>query len=118
MQNSLRKVLIDSHVAAITIAILLALSLSTAFVALWGFVDGVLYILAVEAYSFAHLNLAYATHFMLYEELNNLPVTLAILFSALVCMLTAWLLSRWTFGVGPLRTLGSYRDKLSRKTHG
>ena len=121
MQGSLRKALIDSHVAAVIIAVLLFSSLSTAFMALWGFADGVLYFLAAEAAgkaSFADVNLEYATSRMLSEALDNLPVRLSLLVSALACMLAAWLLSRWTYGVGPLRTLGSYRDKLSRMPHG
>ena len=120
MPESLRKALIDSHVAAITIAILLFSSLSVAFIALWGPANGVLYFLASEAAGkphFANLNLDYATRRMLSEELTNLPVWLSFLVSALVCILAAWLLSRWTYGVGPLRALGTYRDKLSRKTH-
>jgi hypothetical protein len=120
MQPSFRKVLTDSHVAAIAIAILLFSSLSAAFMALWGPANGILYIFAAEATGkppFAHLNLDYATRRMLSEELTNLPVWLSFLVSALVCILAAWLLSRWTYGVGPLRALGTYRDKLSRKTH-
>jgi hypothetical protein len=120
MRGSLRKALIDSHVAAVTIAVLLFSSLSAAFMALWGPVDVALYLLAAEAAekpSLADLNLDYVTSRMLSEALDNLPVTLSLLISALACILAAWLLSRWTFGVGPLRALASYRDKLSRKTH-
>jgi hypothetical protein len=120
VQASLRRVLIDSHVAAVAIAILIILSLNAAIMALWGFANDVLYYLAAEAAGkppFAHLNLAHATPYILSNMLTNLPVRLSILVSALVCILAAWMLSRWTYGVGPLRTLGSYRDKLSRKIH-
>lgn len=120
MQYSLRKVLIDSHVAAITIASLLVVSLCAAFMALWGFADGFLHFLAAEAAGkppFALLKLAYLTSYMHSDFLINLPIRLSILVSALVCMLAAWLLSRWTYGVGPLGALGSYRDKLSRKIY-
>jgi hypothetical protein len=120
MHPSLRKTLADSHVAAVTIAVLLFSSISAAFMALWGFIDGALYTLAAEAAakpSLADLNLDYATSRMLSEAMDNLPVTLSLMVSAFVCMFAAWLLSRWTYGVGPLRTLGSYRDRLSRKTH-
>jgi hypothetical protein len=120
MQPSFRKVLIDSHVAAIAIAILLFSSLSAAFMALWGPANGVLYIFASEAAAkppFAHLSLDFATRRLFSDALTNLPVWLSLLVSALVCMLTAWLLSRWAYGIGPLRALGAYRDKLSGKTH-
>jgi hypothetical protein len=120
MQASLRKILIDSHVAAVTIAVLLFSSLYTAFLALWGPVNGILYFLASGAPGmppFAYLNLDEATHYMLPEVLTNLPAELSLLFEALVSILAAWLLSRWTYGVGPLRALACYRDKLSRKTH-
>ena len=86
MQASLRKVLIDSHVAAIAIAILLFSSLIAAGLALWGPANGVLYFLAKEAAGkppFAHPNLDDATRYLLSEELQNLPVTLSILVEAL-----------------------------------
>ena len=120
MQASLRKVLIDSHVAAIMIAVLLFSSFIAAGLALWGPANGVLYFLATEAAGkppFAHPNLDDATRYLLSEELQNLPVTLSILVEALAAVLAAYLLSRWAYGVGPLRALGSYRDKLPRKTH-
>jgi hypothetical protein len=96
------------------------MSLSAALVALLGFAYGVLHFLAAVVAGtppLAHLSLEQLTRHMLSEELNNLPVRLSILVSALVCILAAWLLSRWTCGVGPLRALASYRDKLPRKTH-
>lgn len=120
MQPSRRQILIDSHVGAIAIAILLFSSLSAAFMALWEPANVALYFLASEAAGkphFADLDLDFATRHILSDELANLPVTLSILVSALACILAAWLLSRWTYGIGPLRALGSYRDKLSRKTY-
>jgi hypothetical protein len=120
VQGSLRKALIDSHVAAVIIAVLLFSSISASLMALWGPAENALYFLAAEGAakpSLADLNLEYVTTRMLSEELDNLPTWLSILASALVCMLAAWLLSRRTYGAGPLRALGSYRDKLSRKTH-
>jgi hypothetical protein len=120
MQSSLREALIDSHVAAIAIAVLLFSSVSAAFMALWGPADFALSILASEAAikpSLADMNLEYVASRIVSEAPYNLPVWLSLLASALACLFAAWLLSRWTYGVGPLRALGSYRDKLSRKTH-
>ena len=111
MQDSLRKALIDSHVVAITIAILIFSSLEAALLALWSDADILLTNLANTGSPFnLHFTVVFLTG-------NLLPVTLSSLFLALINLLAAWLLSRWTYGVGPLRSLGSYRDKLSRKIH-
>jgi hypothetical protein len=114
MQASLRKTLIDSHVAAAAIAILLLSSLRTALF----FLPTLSYWVApaltaawkTRDFSQSHLSLNYATSVIL-------PASLVSLFGALACVLAAWLLSRWVYGVGPLRSLGSYRGKLSRRTH-
>jgi hypothetical protein len=32
-------------------------------------------------------------------------------------LLAAWFLSRWVYGIGPLRCLSKYRPRLTRRTH-
>jgi hypothetical protein len=120
MQDSLRKVLIDSHVAAIAIAILIFSSLDAAFLALWGPVSSFLFALATGPWGnspYAYLNPGHVIRSAFSSDVVNLSVSLSILVEALAGVLTAYLLSRWADGVGPLRCLGSYRDKLSRKTN-
>ena len=119
MQASLRKVLIDSHVAAVAIAVLIFFSLdSVASVAravfgLWGpFLEVVSFLataVAIRGIPSSPVTRYYVTDYLL-------PATLPNLFLALVYLAAAWLLSRWVYGTGPLRSLSTYRDKLSRKT--
>ena len=114
MRSPLRKVLIDSHVAAITIAIMIFFSLEAA---LFG-----LYISANTAALFFLVNLPnkLSTHTLLalYDAtLPLIPWTLYNLVMSLTGIFAAWILSRWVYGVGPLRSLGSYRGRFSRKTN-
>ncbi len=113
MQNSLCKTLIDSHVAAIVIAVLIFSALDAAFMGLW-----------IPAFNIA-LTLLTSVATGIPPTLPSfdnatrvlLPSTFSLLFVSLVYLLTAWILSRWVYGVGPIHSLGSYRTKLSRKTH-
>jgi cation transporter-like permease len=114
VQPSLRKTLVDSHVAAVAIAILIFAFVSQAAFALWGPADRVLLFLIVAGSIRDNPGLApapdYLTRQMLLTILTNL-------LSALMNLAAAWLLSRWVYGTGPLRSLGNYRGKLSRKTN-
>jgi hypothetical protein len=113
MPASLRKTLVESHVAAVTVAVLLFASL-----------EGI-YIAAGHLLSFLLLFIQiYQSHqvfdvFGVTEDRDPmmLSVTLSCLIGAAAALLCAWLVSRWTYGVGPLRCLGSYRDKITRKFH-
>jgi len=120
MQASPRKVLIDSHAGAITIAVLIFSALAAASMALLVIVYAIAYPLAIEARDwpgFARLNHDDAIHYIVTPVLSILSITFSILVGALACVLTAYLLSRWIYGAGPMLMLGSYRDRLSRKTH-
>jgi len=115
VQAFLRKVLIDSHVAAVTIAMLIFTSIATAIGALWYPSWRILSILitAVSTHDISDIprDLDTLTH----DE--NLAVSLFILLFALINLAAVWLLSRWIYGAGPLRSLGRYKEKLTRKTH-
>jgi uncharacterized membrane protein len=117
VQASLRKVLIDSHVAAVVVAFLIFYSLSfaiKAFSALWrpAFTAFMFLItaVAIRGIPYIHRTLDPLTRLNLLIALSNLLIALAM-------WAAAWLLSRWVYGTGLLRTLSSYRSKLSRKTH-
>jgi hypothetical protein len=45
----------------------------------------------------------------------TLITTIPYLFSALTSLAAAWFLSRWVYGVGPLRVLTAYRTELTRR---
>jgi hypothetical protein len=117
VQASLRKVLIDSHVAAVTIAVLIFnsfYSIVKAVSALWrpAFTAVMFLITAVTIRGIPSI-------YRILDPLNRLNL-LAAHFRILIAfaiLAAAWLLSRWIYGTGPLRALSNYRNKLSRKTH-
>ncbi len=113
MRPSLRKVLAESHVAAVAVAVLLLFSLINLFhalarplVQLAEFLITAVAILGVPAYSWP---LTTADWIML-------APSFFYLYSFAVTLTAAWLLSRWVYGAGPIRSLSRYRDILSGRT--
>jgi hypothetical protein len=98
---SLRKILADSHVSAVAIAVLLYRSLDYAIWVLWG-------PLSLGIFTFP--NFPRADRFTLFT-------TFSYLFYSVVCLAAAGLLSRWVYGMGPLRSLSKYRTMLARRNH-
>lgn len=108
----LRKVLADSHVASVAIAVLLFWSLDSAFWALRsplfrGF-DFIITALAIRDIPYFSWTSTTA------DELTTF-IPLAFLFESLACFAAAALLSRWVYGVGPFRSLREYRQRLARR---
>ena len=110
MKRSLRVTLAESHVAAVTIAVLLLWSLDGAFRALWDPAFSAVRFLftAVAIFDIPY----FSPTFTMVDQLM-LVTTLSYLYSAIVSFSAAWLLSRWVYGAGPLRTLTSYRSQLT-----
>lgn len=113
MQASFRTTLADSHVAAITVAILLFCSLA-------GF-SGALFYLVNHLVLFVRLVLTDRS-FDVSRELaavdpEMVPRMLSALAGAFAVIFSAWLLSHWAYGVNPLRSLASHRGRLSRRSH-
>ena len=117
MESSLRKSLIDSHVAAAAIAILFFCSfysVSKALLALfYPASQAVLFLITAVAIR----DMSYIRHS--FDPLTRMKLLTALfnIFSALADMAAAWLLSHWIYGTGPLRTLGNYRGKLTRNAN-
>jgi hypothetical protein len=113
MKPSLRKILGDSHIAAIAIAVLLFWSLGAVMQGLVGPLSGAA-LFIVTAISVRGMpysgGLDFANRYML-------VVTCFSLFSALFTLGAAWLLSKWVYGEGPLRGLSRYRAQLPRRSH-
>lgn len=105
MPTSLRKALIDSHVAAATIAILLFLSLGGFYVVVDQLLSWAMVLTRSE-----HPNPALSLQVIAGNVFSGLSGALGVL----AC---AWLLSYWVFGAGPPRSLASYRDRISRRLH-
>jgi hypothetical protein len=113
MFASLRKTLIDSHIAAITVAWMLFISLDGISCA----AERVVYrlILIIQIYQshqvFNVLGVAED------QDRMMLSTMLSCLIGALAAIFFAWLVSHWIYGVGPLRILALYRDRIARKSH-
>jgi hypothetical protein len=108
----LRRILADSHISAITIAVLLLWSLSAAFQAVWYPLLGLLeYLFTAVATLSVGLGLPYSGPF--YEERVSLLPIPADLFTALTSFAAAWVLARWIYGNGPLRILSRYGNRIA-----
>jgi hypothetical protein len=107
MKRSLRQILADSHIAAVTIAVLLLWSLDGAFHALWESVSRVLSFLGTAV---AIFDIPYFAPTLTFEDRVSLVTASAYLYEAMVSFSAAWILSRWVYGVGPVRSLNRYRD--------
>jgi hypothetical protein len=114
MHGSLRKALIDSHVAAIAIAILLFGFFEEATYAFWepgcdifAFLVGSV-AMKIHVISYIPVDPDSLTQKMLRHSATDLVYAMANLTGV-------WFLSLLMYGVGPLRVLGNYKDNLSRK---
>jgi hypothetical protein len=103
-QRPLRQVLADSHVAAVAIALLLLWALDAAF---RGILDPVFLLTGILIRDI--------------PALGSPPVRLTLITNgyllniAIVSIAAAWLLSRWVYGMGPLRSLSVCCSNLARR---
>ena len=111
-ERSFQTALIDSHVAAATIAVLLLWSLESVFQALWHWVAYVakwiflaVAVLDIPSFSAGRL------------ERLELIISARRFYSALAGFAAARLLSHFLYGVGPLSNLASYRTKIPGWRH-
>jgi hypothetical protein len=114
MKRSLSQVLADSHIAAVTIAVLLLWSLDGTFRALWIPVSRAVGFLFTAV---AIFDIPYFSPTLTFADRLMLISTFYFLYSAIVSLLAAWLLSRWVYGVGPIRSLVVCRSKLAGREH-
>jgi hypothetical protein len=114
VKPSLREILADSYVSAVAIVVLLYWSLYWGFAALWGPVARAVSFLFTAA---AILDIPYFSTTFTSAERSILTITPISLFNAFVCLTAAWLLSRWVYGSGPLRSLSKCRARLVRRNH-
>jgi hypothetical protein len=102
MKLSLRQVLAESHISAVAIAILLIWSFNSAVEALWEpFFSAVSYLIT----AIAILGLPYIPPQFTFSQRGMLVKSCFLLLNALTCFASAWLLSRWVYGSGPLGSL-------------
>jgi hypothetical protein len=108
-------------VAAVAIVFLLFWSIESGLTALywlfsipfmnfWGAFDFSVFYISDISYALE----AFVTS--LSRQLTN-GVVLIFLLNSIVCLIGAWFLSRWVFGLGPVRSLSTYRVRVKRGTH-
>jgi hypothetical protein len=105
----LRDMLATSHVAAVAIAIFLIWSIDGFCQALWRPLSGILNLLATAV---AILDVPYYSSTSTMKDRLDLDTALTFLGFAMFFLFAAWILSRWVYGMGPLRSLGECRSKL------
>lgn len=104
VRNSLRSAVVDSPISVVAIAVLLLWSLDSAVQVLgWLWFPATDYLATV----IATLGSPYSSYS--FRDQVSLSLTLWYAFEAIAAAVAAWLLSRWAFGLGPLRALGGYR---------
>src|SRR5581483_5919959 len=102
MKPSNRIALVESHIPAIAVAILLFWSLDSAVRAL-----GALWLPMTDYLATAVATLSFRDSYYFTDQMSAL-VTLAYALEAIAELAAAWLLARWAFGLGPLRVLIGY----------
>lgn len=114
MQASLRKTLIESHVAAVALAVLSFICVEEAFFAV-SYPANLVVSFLIDAATNRTLPGISRTLDLMTRQ--NLLTSITHLIFALANTGAIWLFSRWVYGASPLRVLGNYREKLARKTN-
>lgn len=110
MQSTLRKILADSHIAAVTISLLLFFSLKSFLQALpHPLLDALGFVITAVAIR----GVPYIPHPLDVADKMTLLGTAPLLYNALTCFIAASLMSRWIYRATPLRVLSAYWSKLS-----
>ncbi len=108
---SLHGILAESRVAAVTIAVLLFWATAGLIQALW---FPVYRILGFVVTAILILDIPYHTPGLNWQEHLDLIRSFPYFWSAVIALLGAWLLSRWVYGMGPVRALTGVVAELTR----
>jgi hypothetical protein len=109
MSRPLREILADSQIAAVAIVAVLFSSLDWTFQALWLAVSRPRVYLSTTV---AIFNVPYFSPTITVEDCFMLIRMFSYVCPAVLTLAAAWFLSRWVYGIGPLRTLMGYRGRL------
>jgi hypothetical protein len=110
----LRQVLADSYVSDIAIAALLLRALEQGIRVLWTPLEHLAVFLFTAV---AILDVPYFSHTFDAADRFLLTGIFINLISALTAFASAWLLSRWVYGAGPIRSLSICCSRLRRSSH-
>jgi hypothetical protein len=111
LRSSLREVLAHSHVGAVTIAVLLLFTVDNGFRAIW---EPLYRIIHFSFTAIAMLDIPEISSRLDPMDRYLLIMTVTYLCYAVIPFAAAYLISRWVYGVGPLRALSLYRDNWTR----
>jgi len=114
VKTSLREVLADSHIAAVAIALLLVGALGSAASGIWSVLLPTINFLA---YAVATLDIPYLSDAISQAGRVDLALKMLYFFYALMGLCAALILSRWIYGVGPIRCLAQYRTGPKKGSH-
>jgi hypothetical protein len=114
VKPSLRETVANTHIAAVTIAVLLLWSIDDEFHVLWEPIERMATFLFT---SVAILDIPYHSPApSMVAQISFLTTGLYML-SALTSFISAWLLSHWVYGVGPIRSLTQTCNQLRKGFH-
>jgi|ERR1039458_7148639 hypothetical protein len=114
LKPSLRAVLAETHVADLAIAWLLLQALKSTFSVVWPpIADAALYLFT----AIAIMDIPYHSNGLDYMERTWLVEMSVSLISAVGAGASAWMLSRWVYGMGPIRGLSMSCKRLRRSSH-
>jgi hypothetical protein len=114
VKPSLREILVDSHISAVALVVLLFWSLESIYHALW---DPLFRAASFLITALAILDIPYFSSSPALTDRRMLIITFLNLFYAFLNLAAAWLLSRWVYGMGPLHSLSKYHARLARRNH-
>ena len=110
--KALRQILFDSHVSAVAVVVLLVWSLTYILEGLWqpvfNLISFTMTAIAIRGLPFVPSRFSFSVREMMFASCDAL-------FHAFTCILAAWILSRWVYGMGPLRSLTMCRERLARR---
>ena len=109
--DSLRGVMADSHVGCLIIAVLFLWSLDWGFQAMW------IPLARIASYIFTAVAILDIPSFNFRLDRLMLYLALGYLYAALSSFTGAYVVSRWVYGCGPLRSLTDCADKIIKGRH-
>jgi len=114
LKTSLRQVLAKTGVSAVAVALLLVWSLRSLVRALWG---PALSSLGFLMNAIGVLGIPDSVHTWGFNDRLLITTMLSYLLYGLLAFASAWLLSHWAYGTGPIHCLGECHSRLKEVHH-
>lgn len=105
----IRRALAESHVAAVTIAVLILWAANDTFMAVWPFVSRAISFLFRAV---AILDIPYFSTVLTAYDRISIVISASYAYSAVLSAIAAALASKWVYGGTPIKVLSLYRSKM------